>query len=101
MQQLAKLEWCREGDLNPHRPFGPADFKSNPFVLQTLQFLYFTNTCGYVCVLTCTVLFGHVKSQWSEFGQRGRAWKLAFTGATQLGQTTAGHGAVVISDTSE
>ena len=20
--------WCREGDLNPHRPFGPADFKS-------------------------------------------------------------------------
>ena len=19
--------WCREGDLNPHRPFGPADFK--------------------------------------------------------------------------
>ena len=20
--------WCPEGDLNPHRPFGPADFKS-------------------------------------------------------------------------
>src|SRR5215467_13223795 len=20
--------WCREGDLNPHSPFGPADFKS-------------------------------------------------------------------------
>ncbi len=22
------LAWCPEGDLNPHRPFGPADFKS-------------------------------------------------------------------------
>jgi hypothetical protein len=21
-------EWCREGESNPHSPFGPADFKS-------------------------------------------------------------------------
>ncbi len=23
-----KVRWCREGESNPHRPFGPADFKS-------------------------------------------------------------------------
>ncbi len=23
-----KVKWCREGDLNPHNPFGSADFKS-------------------------------------------------------------------------
>jgi hypothetical protein len=23
------LGWCREGDLNPHNPFGSADFKSD------------------------------------------------------------------------
>jgi hypothetical protein len=26
--RVAGVSWCPEGDLNPHRPFGPADFKS-------------------------------------------------------------------------
>ena len=26
--RAVNLRWCREGDLNPHSPFGPADFKS-------------------------------------------------------------------------
>ena len=25
---LLTISWCREGDLNPHNPFGSADFKS-------------------------------------------------------------------------
>ena len=26
--RTAGVRWCREGDLNPHNPFGSADFKS-------------------------------------------------------------------------
>jgi hypothetical protein len=57
----------------------PADFESSPFVFQTAQSLCFTSTCRYACVLAYTVLLGLVRGQWSEFRQRGREWKLAFT----------------------
>ena len=45
------------------------DFEFNPAVFQASRFLCFTQTCCYVRVLVCTVLFGLVESQWSEFGE--------------------------------
>ena len=48
----------------------PADFESNPFLFQTIHFLYLTKSCAQLCVATCEERFGLVRGQWSEFGQR-------------------------------
>jgi hypothetical protein len=31
--------WCREGDLNPHNPFGPADSKSQNVINEGRTFV--------------------------------------------------------------
>jgi hypothetical protein len=34
-------DWCREGESNPHSPFGPADFECEARILQVLALQYF------------------------------------------------------------
>jgi hypothetical protein len=42
------LGWCREGDLNPHNPFGSADFKSAHIVSYLFRFPVFAISWAFV-----------------------------------------------------
>ena len=47
--------WCREGESNPHSPFGPADFKSAAsanFAIPAGVYSSLANRCGNGFVLT-------------------------------------------------
>src|SRR5258708_39521959 len=72
-------DWCREGESNPHSPFGPADFKSAAsanFAIPARVHSSVGNVAAEVAGLECRVN-EPIREGPSEWLRRRRCWLLA------------------------